>query len=233
MDKKRYYELKERRSGVHLHAARRYLEKSLDGPFFLSSAAIIALVRNNDLLFGGKEKLSQIFDKSFKTCDNIAYAARIQNSHILYECYEIINNELEHFHTTFQANYERINKINDNNEFRNKIIAILNYYTDLYEGSYRCLSSFFALSKSIINGSSLPVDLQTFVQSDPKKKIESLEDDTGEIVPSLPQLFCGCNRHLRNAINHSRWKIESRNSVSFWDINSKGTKVWEQTYTYK
>ena len=64
MNKKRYYELKGRRSGVYLHAARRYLEESLDGPLFLSSAAIIALVCKNDLLFGGEEKLSQIFDKS-------------------------------------------------------------------------------------------------------------------------------------------------------------------------
>lgn len=232
MNIKHYYELKQRRSGIPLHMARRYLEKSLDGPFFLSSTAIIALVRNNYPLFGGKEELFRIFDNCFQVCDNIAYAARIQNPHMLDECYEIINNELEHFHTNFQANYEKVNKINDANvSVRNKIIAILNCYTDLYEGSYRCLSSFFVLSKSIINGFSLPVDLQTFVQHDPKKKIESLEDDTGEIVPSLPQLFCGCNRHLRNAISHTHWKIESRNSASFWDVNSKGTKVWEQTYT--
>jgi hypothetical protein len=231
MNKKRYYELKGRRSGVYLHAARRYLEESLDGPLFLSSAAIIALVCKNDLLFGGEEKLSQIFDKSFKTCDNIAYAARIQNSHVLYECYEIINNELEHFHTNFQTNYERIIKINDANEFRNKIKAILVCYADLYEGLYRCLSSFFVLSKLIINDFALPADLQIFVQSDPRRKIESLEDDTGAIVPSLPQLSYGCNRHLRNAINHTRWKIESHDSISFWDINSKGTQVWQQTYT--
>ena len=232
MNRKKYYELKEVRSGVPLRTARRYLENSLTNSIFLCKSSIVTIVMNNCFLSSSKDKSYERFNSTFKTADNLIFAANIKNKSIIEQLLKIINNEIGDFASNYQINYLKAQDIKSKHiSEREKFETILNSYADGYEGIYKCIASLPAISKLIINNISLPNDLVAFVHSDPKDKIAIFENDTGTSSPEVLQLFTGCYKNLRNGINHNRWKMLGPNRIKIWDANRKGQETWHKEYT--
>jgi hypothetical protein len=231
MDKQRYYKLKDWRRGIPFHSAQRFLEPFIGTGtqlHYFNRRGIIYLIHKNTFLSKDKDgKFRRAFQISFDLLEALGEdEAKLLESHL-----EIIFQE--HIHTQVNLNILR-DSVGDIKTLqishREKFMRLMQYYAGLFEGAYRCLSSGFALAKIIHNGNAIPEDLSAFIQTKVTKHIEVLMDDEGAVIPALPELCKGCNRHLRNGISHNRWKMLGRKLIEIWDMNGKGKITWKQKY---
>jgi hypothetical protein len=224
MNKARYYELKESRSGIPFHWAHRFLRGYINGTLHYSfrNPIIHNIMRN---VFPGNKDPN--FRNIFEICFNLLDALNDEEDRLLMSFIEITSGDQMHFQVNLDLNRQRIKQVASNRE---KFIALTDYYVELYEGYYRCVSSIFLLAKMIHNRNPLPDDLTSFMNENVTAKLDGLLNDKGEIVPALPELCEGCERHLRNGISHNRWKMLGRKKIEVWDI--KKNKVnWKAVYT--
>lgn len=231
MDTKRYYELKEARSGVPFHVAKRYLSRFLSGPIFINRSGIIAIAMNNVFMVGRDKDAFEQFDNTFEVAANIISAASLVNQDLIDRISWTINDELSDFAQSYRDHKARASTLKGGSGSSREIFStLLSHYADSYEGIYKCVASLPAIAKLILNEQSIPSDLSSFVHSDPKKKITIFNDDSGDISPALPELSVGCIPHLRNGINHNRWKMKNRDQIVVWD-EYHGRETWRQTYS--
>ena len=232
MDHTHFYRLKQLREGVPLHIAERYLAKYLKGKtilFNIDAAVQICM----HYAFPGHSKDPNFieWDKAFQSAINILQAAAVKNPKTINEVFNLVASDLANYQSNIDLNYEKIQTIDKQKGDSRELFRIAaEFYRDLYEGYYRCVSSIFTLSKIVLNDLEIPPDLQVFVNQDPNNKTNTLNDDSGNPVPSLPELSAGCNRHLRNSIAHIRYSKRGRDKFYMWDEIS-GKKNWEVTHT--
>lgn len=228
MNKSKYYELKEHRSGIAFHSAHRFLGRCIDRPLhYWFKNSIIHNVMRNAPPGGRGNNFRDIFEISF----NLLCALSDRENEILMRFFQGMSGENIHFQLNLNVNRSKISELNQlSTSNREKFMVLLSYYVELYEGYYRCISSMFVLAKLILNKGTLPEDPRTFVNENVTEKMKLLLDDTGDVVPSLPELCQGCERHLRNAINHNRWKMLGRKKIVAWDVH-KGKTTWREGYT--
>lgn len=232
MNKKRYHEIKDMRRGVPLHSAQRFLAPYVGVGYRIhpfNRNAIISSVQRN--VFLGRDK-----DRKFRTAFEISYtlltALDCENPELLESILEIMSHD--HLHAQVTLNYIRLPEwdgIRTTGSSYEKFLRMLQYYGALFEGSYRCISSIFSLSKRFFNKDEMPTDLQAFVQEKTTRHYQTLMSDKGVAIPELPELCEGYNNHLRNGISHNRWKMLGRKKIEVWDINDKNKVVWKQKYT--
>ena len=228
MNKSRYYELKEYRSGIPFHNSHRFLGRFIKGTlhYWFRNSIIHNIMRN---AFPGRREnnFRDIFEISFNLLDGLSD----EGNEILMLFVQAMSGEHIHFQLNLGVNRDKISKLDQlKTSNREKFMILMNYYVELYEGYYRCISSMYVLAKLVHNRSPMPSDPKAFANENVTEKIQILLDDTGNVVPSLPELCQGCERHLRNAINHNRWKMLGRKAISAWDVH--GRKItWKQEYT--
>jgi hypothetical protein len=174
-----------------------------------------------------ENNFSDTFDISFNLLD----ALSDRENEILMVFVQAMSGEQLHFQLNLSVNRDKIFNLNQlNTSNRERFMILMNYYVELYEGYYRCISSMFVLAKLLLNKSTIPKNLETFANENVTEKITILLDSRGDVVPSLPELCGGCERHLRNAINHNRWKMLGRKKILAGDVRG-GKTTWKEEYT--
>lgn len=231
IDKKRYYELKELRTGTPVHVARRFLGAYYkDGLPYMNRAPITYIIMKNVFLEGKKaDKWIKIFEISL----NFLIAADKKDTEKFDLIFDIMTKELLHFESNLHIDYEKTrNLIQEKITIREKFMRLMDFYTNLYEGYYKCIVSAFAISKIILNNKKIPEDIIAYIHVDPSVKMEELKkDDKNECALPVPELCEGCNGNLRNGISHKHWKIEV-STVEIWDWNiRKNEEAWRKKYT--
>ncbi|MFA5438147.1 MAG: hypothetical protein WC293_06235 [Candidatus Omnitrophota bacterium] len=233
IDKKRYYEMQELRTGIPVHAAQRFLfQYCKEGLPWMNRASIIHIIMKHAFLTGGNDKYGKWL-KIFEISYNILYASDKKNTKEFTRILDIISEELLHFESNLHIVYEKTQHIiSEKIPIREKYMVIMNYYRNLYEGSYKCISSVFAISKKILNDKEIPKDIQVYTHLDPAIKIKEFEtDDQGGCVLPIPELYEGCNNHLRNGISHEHWDLKG-DTIEIYDISPKENKeIWRKKYT--
>lgn len=232
IDKKRYYQLKEMRTGTPVHVAQRFLRKYCENGLPVTNrAAIIYIVMNHVFLADDKY---DTWVKIFEISLNLLFAADKKDANKFEQIFDITTVELLHFESCLHINYEKVkNLIDENISDREKYMRLMDFYKNLYEGYYKCVSSIFAISKKMLNNKQIPGDIKEYIHEDPAIKIEELKkDDSNERVLPIPELCEGCNNHLRNSICHEHWSIKG-NILEMWDRNTKRKKdTWRKQYIF-
>lgn len=233
IDKKRYYELKERRTGIPLHTAKRFLAKYTgDGLPLTNRAPIIHIIMKNAFMVRDGNKYDKWIN-IFEICLNLLFAANKEAAQQFDHIFDITTKELLHFESNLHINYEKtINLMKEKISIREKYMRLMKVYTDLYEGYYKCIASIFAISKMILNNKGIPENVEAYIHDDSSTKIEEFNRDNKQgCVVAIPELCKGCNKNLRNGICHEHWKIEG-NTIEIWDWNKRKNKeVWRKKYT--
>ena len=233
INRRKYYELEEKYQGVPYHNAKRFMMKYTGGiipPMIRTS--VISLICNNAFFLEDSQKIKS-WETKFEIAHNLITGAWLQNQAVMDDYMDKMGKELMHFQSNLHFSTIKTEDILSSTlSTREKTQILLKYYHDLYEGYYKCIVSVVTLAKKVLNNKVIPEDLVQYIHADTKIKINELkEDDNGECVPPIPELEEGCNKHIRNAFSHNRWKPKD-NLVELWDIDPRtGRKGWEETFT--
>jgi len=223
------------RRGVPLHSAQRFLEPYLGIGYrlhYFNRSAIISSIQRNVFLGRDKDKK---FRRVFEICFTLLSALECEHPELLESYLDAMSKEHIHTQVTLRViGHPGWTAKKQGGSPREKFMHLMRYYATLFEESYRCICSVYVLAKSTFNGVPPPTEITAFLQDKVTKYTKSLRDDSGDTVPTLPELCEGCNAHLRNSINHGRWKMLKRNNIQAWDINPNTNKVnWIRQYDEK
>lgn len=232
MDRRRYYELTDMRSGIPLHAAKRFLAKHIDKGAWplMNRSAVVSIVMKHAFMVRDSKKFYK-WRATFQICMNWLFMATRKDKVKFLEFFDIMHKELMHFQANLQISHERMENLMETKmSMRKKYIGLMKVYTDLYEGYYKCIVSVFTIAKRILNNKSLPENIQDYIHEDPINKIDELKTDDDGCAIAAPELCDGCNKNLRNSINHEHWSIKN-DILEMWDWNTRTKrKTWQETY---
>lgn len=217
------------RQGAHRHIAEQFLKPYLVGPInsINQDALVDKTCRYIFLPKKGDPRTAAWID-SFETAANILEAAYRSSEALMTEAFDATFAQVVEAYANLHPQYENAMAVQTLSIVpREKFILLLNFYSALYEQCYRAISSIFVVAKKVLNGKT--IDLSSVIDADVTTKRNMLLSK-GAVVPSLPQLCAGCDRHLRNSIAHSRWKMIDRASIEMTDV-SGGNIVWQEKHT--
>ena len=232
MNKKRFYELRELREGIPLHAAERYLSRYLvRKTVLLNREGICSLVMRYAFLDAEGEPEKVAWRRSFEIAINVLQGAAHQRAELIKAVHDDVASSLTDIQANIALHYSILKDIESKQlPEREAFNRLLTFYAELYDGLYKVMVTLFVISKMVLNNQALPENLRDYTHCDSKEKIKSLADDSGEVVPAVPELCDGCERHLRNAIAHKRWRKIGRGKIVMWDEYAS-KETWRKTFT--
>lgn len=232
MDKKRYYNLIDMRRGVPYHATKLFLAKYTKGFIpLMNRSSVTHIIMKHAFMVRDKNEFDK-WNRIFEISMNLLSGASKKDNDNFKKVFDIMTEELIHFQANLSISSKKIAGILEKDIVtREKYIRLMDVYTDLYEGFYKCIASFFAIAKKILNNKKLPDDIRIYIYDATSKKIaEFKEDDRDGCVSPVLELCEGCNNHLRNSISHTLWKLEG-NKIKMWDQDPKTSKTtWKENY---